>query len=75
MAPIVWPRDYSRWWWMRWRIGARGKWRVTLVEFLEHDGTEYVRPLGSAHHYPEGICQDQEASFVTAVPPPVGWRS
>lgn len=68
--PLSWPTPDSAWWWMRCRLKPRGKWRILLVEFDQHQGTEYVRPHQDNNCYPRSICADWQAQFLPGPTPP-----
>ena len=73
--PISWPLSTShQWWWMRCRTTRRSQWRVLLVEVVERGEQEFVKPFKDRNCYSRFVCQDWEASFVPAVPPPEEWQ-
>lgn len=72
--PIKWPTSESEWWWMRFRLTARSKWRVLLVRVIQALGTEYVEPFDDNNCLSRSICEHWEAEFVLGEPPPEEWR-
>lgn len=60
---VDWPTNQFRFWWMQYRISARAKVRVILVEIVVHDGTEYVQPFQDRNCYPRSFCSDWNAKF------------
>ena len=71
--PVEWPDGDGTWWWMRWRKGRRGKWRVLLVRFFTFDETDWVAPFQNSNCYSRACCESLEASFAPATPPPAEW--
>lgn len=59
-----WPTKAHRFWWMEYTLGKkRGKPKVMLVELIEADGCEYVRPFQDNNCYPKRFCEDWKARF------------
>ena len=72
-SPAAWPEAPHRWWWMRFKMKPRGKWRVLLVELVNHDGTEYVQPYDDRNCFPQHMCIQWDAMFLRADGPPKVW--
>lgn len=57
--PVVdWPNEGFRFWWMSYKLKPRGKRKVMLIEFVKHEGTEYVMPFQDNNCYPRSMCVD-----------------
>ena len=75
--PIKWPTAESKWWWMRFRMTRRSKWRVLRVKVRQCLGTEYVLPLDGNDGFSRSVCKKWHALFVPGVlgkPPPEEWE-
>lgn len=70
METVPFPDIDHRWWWMRCKVRPRGKWRVLLVEVIEHEGTKYVQPHEDNNCYPREIAEQWQAQFVPTDGPP-----
>ncbi len=70
MKPLSEPDSSSRWWWMRYRLGKRSKWKVVLVEAVIHEHVKYVKPWQDDNCYPFTFFRAWQAKFLPAYPPP-----
>lgn len=59
----AWPDKSCRYWWMQLRWTPRSKIVVLLVELIEHDGVEYVKPFQDRNYYPRSFAEDWSAKF------------
>lgn len=59
----AWPDRSCRYWWMRYQRTARSKVAVILVELVEHEHMEYVKPFQDPNHYPRSFAENWNAKF------------
>lgn len=68
--PIEWPTSDHEWWWMRFKLKPRGKWRVMLVSVIESMGEQFISPHEDNNCYSRSICEGWQARFLPAESPP-----
>jgi hypothetical protein len=72
--PLEWPDDSSEWWWMRFKLKPRGKWRTALVRTGLHHGRKFVCQFQDNNWFPRKICAEWKATFLPAAAPPKEWQ-